>query len=76
MSGRTKFTVAEVLSRAAAQAKAEGRDLRKYGGPALCYSAKGARWAVFYDGLDPLPGNHFMVLVDERTQAVRLVPGE
>lgn len=74
--GRTGISVTAALSRAAAQARAEGWDLRKYGGPELCYSAREAQWTVFYDGLDPLPGNHFMVLVEERTKASRLVPGE
>ncbi|WP_269633644.1 hypothetical protein [Pelomonas sp. BJYL3] len=76
VQGRTRITVTAALSRAAAQARAEGWDLRKYAGPELCYSARDAKWTVFYDGLDPLPGNHFMVLVDERTKASRLVPGE
>ncbi len=33
-------------------------------------------WAVLYDGKTRMPGNHFMLLINDDTRAIEYVPGE
>jgi hypothetical protein len=39
-------------------------------------AARGATWTVFYEGKVPVPGNHFLVWVDDRTGDAQVMPGE
>ena len=64
------------LSNAAAQKK--GYRLADYGPPKAHYEYvhKDGSWSVFYEGKRRLPGNHFIVVIQDKTQKVELMPGE
>jgi hypothetical protein len=37
---------------------------------------KDRTWSIFYEGKVAKPGNHFLVVVDDRTRAAQVLPGE
>ncbi len=71
----TRSQVAHVAGKAAATA---GFRLADYREPDVRRGADGARptWTVFYEGNVPLPGNHFLVLVDDSTGSTQVMQGE
>ena len=57
---------AEVIQIAKRVAEREGYHLEDYREPTARYEHDG-KWSVFFDGREPMPGNHFSVEVDDRT---------
>lgn len=66
--------VIEIANRAAKEAAA---DLTKFKAPEAYfeYVKKDWSWAVFYEGIEPTIGNHFLVVVDDRTGHATMVGG-
>jgi len=52
-------------------------DLSKYKAPEVEfeYIEEDWNWAVFYEGIEPIIGNHFTVIIDDRTGFARIVGG-
>jgi len=69
---------AEVVRIAAGAATKYGYRLADYKDPQAHYefTRKDRTWSVFYEGKVPMPGHHFLVWVNDRTGAARVVPGE
>ena len=40
------------------------------------FTKKDKTWSVFFHGKVPMPGNHFLVWVDDRTQKAQFMQGE
>ena len=58
----------KVYDIAGAAAKAEGYDLEKFAAPKVTFDPEAQQWWLFFGGIvRPSPGNHFYVVVDERT---------
>jgi hypothetical protein len=70
-----QFSEEKVIALANAEAVKQGSDLAKFEPPKVEYGA-GWRWTVLYDGKDKLPGNHFLVWVNDRTGECQLMHGE
>ena len=56
-------------------AEAAGAILADFNSPEARREEARGEWVVVYDGKKLLPGNHFMVVVDDATGQARLVPG-
>lgn len=56
----------------------DGINLSAYDTPRIvCDSLDGSRfWCLLYDGVAQIPGNHFMLLLNDETGEVEFVPGE
>lgn len=52
--------------------------LSEYGEPRVSSDVfEGDRfWAVLYDGKSRIPGDHFMLLINDTTKAIEYIPGE
>jgi hypothetical protein len=72
-----RLTEEHVIAIANAAARDEHADLSKYRAPQAYfeYVKKDWSWAIFYDGIEPTIGNHFMVVVDDRTGDAEVVRG-
>jgi len=68
---------AEVIRIATRKAEDTRRDLINYAAPRVSCDPQTKRWTVLFDGIvDPAPGNHFSVFIDDQTAAATLAPGE
>ena len=69
---------AQVVRIAAEAATKHGYRLADYKDPEAHYqfTHKDQTWSVFYDGKVPTPGNHFLVVIDDRTGVPLVMPGE
>ncbi|WP_371281817.1 hypothetical protein [Dokdonella sp.] len=67
----------EVVAIANQAAQDSGADLSQFLTPEAHfeYVAKDFTWAVFYRGVEPAIGNHFLVVVNDRTGAAQLSGG-
>jgi hypothetical protein len=72
------LSTAEVIRIAKGAAVQHGNDLSRYEEPNAHYDSTGKEpiWLVLFDGKVARPGNHLMVVVDDETGKVRLVPGK
>jgi len=71
-----KMDRAEVIRIATRQAEDTSRDLINYAAPRVSFDPQTKRWTVLFNGIvDPAPGNHFSVFVDDQTAAATLAPG-
>lgn len=72
-----KLTENEVVAIANQAAEASGADLSQFSKPEAYfeYVAKDYNWAVFYQGIKPTIGNHFLVVVNDRTRGTQLSGG-
>ena len=52
--------------------------LSRYHVPEIYYEPRDGKptWIVFFNGIAELPGNHFIVLLDDQTRVATVVPGE
>jgi hypothetical protein len=68
----------EVLRIAGEAATKHGYRLADYKDPQAHFefSRKDKTWTVFYDGKVPVPGNHFLVWVDDRTSEAQVMAGQ
>jgi hypothetical protein len=71
------MTQAEVVRAAAQSGKGAGYNLADYKEPDVHFefTDKDQTWSVFYEGRVALPGNHFLVVVDDKTATTRVAPG-
>ena len=69
------MTEEEAIATANEAAEAAGAILADFNGPKARREEGRGEWVVFYQGKKLLVGNHFMVVVDDGTGQVRLVPG-
>ena len=69
---------AEVIAIANTEASRQGYDLAEYEVPCTEYelTAHNQDWLVFYKGKEQVPGNHFLVIIDDRTGKSRLARGK
>lgn len=75
----SKLTKDEVVKIAESKAQKEEVDLGKYDmtGCHYEYTEKGRTWTVFFNGKPPrLPGDYFLVWVDDQTRKATLMWGE
>jgi hypothetical protein len=72
------LTQAEAVRIAGEAAVKHGYRLADYEEPQAHYefTHKDRTWVIFYVGKVRLPGNHFLVWVDDRTGEVRVVGGK
>ena len=72
-----KLSESEVEAIANSAAKASGADLSQFHAPELHYEyvSKDCTWSVFYQGIKPMIGNHFLVVVNDCTRAARVWGG-
>lgn len=40
------------------------------------YDSDEKEWSVFFEGIVPIPGNHYWIIIEDRTNGVQLMPGE
>ena len=74
-----RLTLGAALHIAEAEVSKKHISLSDYSAPVFRYSHdkdEGYVWAFIYDGKVPMPGNHFLVVVNDRTQRAAFVPGE
>jgi len=72
-----RLSEAEVLSIANRAAEAAGADLLQFKKPEAHfeYVSKDYSWSVFYVGVKPMIGNHFLVVVSDTTRKTRVAGG-
>jgi hypothetical protein len=72
------LTPSQVISIAKHTAETKGIHLTNYKEPEAHYefTKKDKTWSVFFDGKVPMPGNHFLVWIDDQTQKAQLMPGD
>jgi len=73
-----RLSQADVFRLAGVAAVEQGYSLEKYKDPQAHYefTRNDRTWGVFYDGKVPAPGNHFLVVINDRTGTARVMPGE
>ena len=70
----TKDKVCDLANRAA---EAEGYELKEFAAPKIGFDSEAREWSLFFEGtVVPAPGNHFSVLVDDRTGKASVRHGE
>lgn len=77
-SHASKLSRAQVLRLAERAAKREGYTISDYRAPTIQFESihQDHTWTVFYMGRALYPGNHFWVVVDDRTQKTVIMGGE
>jgi hypothetical protein len=77
ISHTPRLSEGEVLSIANRAAEAAGADLLQFKKPEAHfeYVSKDYNWSVFYDGLKPTIGNHFLVIVSDTTRNTDIIGG-
>jgi hypothetical protein len=68
----------DVIRVANQAAETAGYHLTNYNEPQVHieFTDKVHTWTVFYDSKVPMPGNHFLVWVDDRTKATHIIAGK
>ena len=74
----TRLKPTEAIAIASEAAKKNGTDLAKYRQSSVCFdvSKDRGRWTVFFDGIEPKPGNHFLVWVRDDNGGAKIMGGE
>ena len=72
-----KLSESDVVAIANRAAKASGADLSQFHEPDPHYEyvSRNCTWSVFYQGIRPTIGNHFLVIVNDCTRATQLSGG-
>ena len=72
------LTQSQVIGIAKHTAESAGVHLADFQEPVARYEciAKDKTWTVFFIGKAPIPGNHFSIWIDDRTQKEQLLGGE
>ena len=73
-----RLSTAKVIRIAKQSARREGVDLGEFNDPRLRYGPdrKGEKfWVVIFEGRVPMPGHHFMVIVNDHTAEAAFSPG-
>ena len=73
-----RMAQAEVVRAAGQAGEAAGYRLADYKEPEVHFefTEKDRTWSVFYEGRVARPGNHFLVVIDDKTAATRVAPGK
>lgn len=71
-----RLTISDAVTRASRTAEANNVDLTKFQQSSICFDAIEKSWTVFFEGREPRPGNHFMVLVHDTDDVTKFMPGE
>jgi hypothetical protein len=77
LAGCAHLTHLEVIGIAKQAAERQGYHLRNYRKPAVRYEIgpEGKCWSVFFDCREPFPGNHFYVIVNDRSGVAKVMGG-
>ncbi len=54
----------------------KGMDLKEYYISTIKYDASTKEWDVFFEGNLPAPGFHFLIVIEDKTKAIRLSRGK
>jgi hypothetical protein len=75
---QTHLTTQEVVQLARRAAENAGYRLDEFEAPMVDFEpfVHDKKWFVFFYGKVPAPGNHFLVIIDDESRAVRVWPGE
>jgi hypothetical protein len=71
-----RLTKDKVVVLADREAKKRGYDLSKYETPKISFRRKDHTWTVHYEGKRSMPGNHFVVWVDDLMGGCELMGGK
>ena len=73
-----RLSEAQAISIAKQAAEREGRNLANYKDPVAHFEfiEKDRSWSILFDGKIPMPGNHFLVEVDDLTESTRVMMGQ
>lgn len=73
-----KLSQADAIRIAAEAATKHGYRLSKFKPPRAEHEVtrKDATWSVFYEGKEPIPGNHFIVSVKDQSGEAQVMPGQ
>jgi len=72
----TRLKPREVIRLASVATKKRGVDLGKFKQSTICFSEMRATWTVFFEGLVPGPGIHFLLWVNDKNGEAEYMPGE
>jgi hypothetical protein len=72
---RPRLTMPEVEKIVVEALQIRGTDLARYRSPSIRYDAEAGAWWLFYNGVVPMPGNHFVVRVNDETGETSFMPG-
>ncbi len=66
-----------VTDLARSAAKANGYELDSFAAPRITFNSESEQWSLFFEGtVVPSPGNHFLVIVDDKTGNTSVRHGE
>jgi hypothetical protein len=74
-TAKTRLSPSEAVAVASSAAKKSGTSLEKFRQTSLCFDASKNRWTVYFDGVEPMPGNHFLVWVRDDTGSTQIKGG-
>ena len=74
-SAKARLTQDKVLVLANREAKRSGYDLSKYETPKASFRQEDRTWNIHYEGEKNVPGNHFVVWVDDLTGECKIHRG-
>ena len=73
-----RLSEVQAISIARHAAEREGKNLANYKDPEAHFEfiEKDQSWSILFDGKVPIPGNHFLVEVDDQTESTRVMMGQ
>ena len=71
-----KLQIESVIQKAKKYAMTQGQKIEEYFIQQVKYDADKKEWSVFFMGNLPVPGNFFDVIIEDRTEKMRLMLGE
>jgi hypothetical protein len=71
-----KLQIEHVIEKAKGYAAAEGQKLENYFIESIEYDADEKEWTIVFRGKLPVPGSHFIITIEDRTEKARLMPGK
>jgi len=69
------LSTAEAIRIAKQAAQRQGVQLHDFKEPKAQFTSKDHSWWLLFDGQVPMPGNHFVVSIDDPTGNTRFFPG-
>lgn len=74
-TGSKQLQLAQVLELAHSSAENRGLNFRQYRLERTCFDKKRREWTIYFEGLSMAVGNHFWVVVNDKTKVAELVLG-
>jgi|WetSurMetagenome_2_1015567.scaffolds.fasta_scaffold494953_1 hypothetical protein len=71
-----KLEIEYVIKKGKDHAAKQGMKLEDYFIETIKYNSSGKEWKLFFIGKLPTPGNHFIVVIKDRTEEITFMPGE